>query len=126
MLSPFADTAEVLGLDYYPVGRTDIPNALNATADIAKGMQSFVDQTGKQSAMVLQAISLGEYPQFSYTCQPYPSCAPYPTTDQMRLMRDLTLQEAHPQLMLWYSHFDILKSDDPAKRWADLCTAIAS
>ncbi len=123
VLSPFADTADVLGLDYYPVGRTDIPNALrtdipnavNATAQIAKGMQAVDDQTDKQSAMVLQAISLGEYPQFSYTCRPYPSCVPYPTVDQMNLMYNLTMQNAHPRLVLWYSYFDILRSDNPAQ-----------
>lgn len=122
-LSPFADTADVLGTDYYPVGRTDIPHAINATAAIAKAIQTLDDQNGKQAAIVLQAISLGFYSEFRYLCSPFPSCMPYPTIAQMQLMRKLALQNAHPRLLLWYSYFDILKADNPSLRWRNLVTA---
>lgn len=123
MISPFANTADVLGVDYYPVGRTDIPNGVNATADIANSMQVADNKYGKQSAMVLQAHWLGLYSGFNYLCSPFPSCVPYPTQDQMILMKDLTLQNAHPQLILWYSYFDIQKGDNPPLRWSYLVNA---
>jgi hypothetical protein len=125
-LSPFAVTADILGTDYYPVGRTDIPDAINATAAIAKAIQTVDDQHSKQEAIVLQAISLGGDPSFGYLCSPFPSCAPYPSVAQMRLMRNLALQNAHLRLLLWYSYFDILKADDPTQRWQNLVTAAGS
>lgn len=122
-LSPFTDTADVLGTDYYPVGRTDIPDGINKTADIAKAVQTVADQNNKQSAMVLQAFNWGwgAPSNMSYLCQPFPSCVPTPTTDQMILMKNLTLQNATPRLILWYDYFDILRYD--FTQWNNLVTA---
>jgi len=122
-LSPFEDTADVLGTDYYPVGRTDIPNAVNATAAIARAIQAATIQNNKQAAVVLQATSLGHYMSYKYLCDPFPSCVPYPTVDQMQLMRDLSLKNAHLRIILWYSYFDILKADNPFQRWENLIKA---
>jgi plasmid stabilization system protein ParE len=35
-------------------------------------------------------------------------------------MRDLALEHARPSLILWYSYFDIARSSDPDRHWADL------
>ena len=37
-----------------------------------------------------------------------------------------TLQNSSPSLILWYTYFDLLKSDNPAQHWSDLTSAIAS
>lgn len=122
-LTPFIDTTDVLGVDYYPVGRTDIPNALRATGAIAHAVQAIADQYHKQMVVVLQAQSLGEYPGNEYLCHPFPGCLPYPTQAQMRLMRDLVLENAHPAFILWYSYFDILKSQNPSAQFTALVDA---
>ena len=122
-LVPFVDTTDVLGVDYYPVGRTDIPKALEATGKIASTAQAIADQYHRQVVIVLQAHSLGEYPDNTYLCNPFPGCLPFPTRDQMRLMRDLVLKNAHPEFILWYSYFDILKSHNPSAQWAALVEA---
>jgi hypothetical protein len=41
----------------------------------------------------------------------------------MRSMRDLALSNMHPRLLLWYSYFDVLRSDNPTKNWANLANA---
>ena len=35
-------------------------------------------------------------------------------------MRDLSIHHAKPSLILWYSYYDIMRSDDPERHWADL------
>ena len=118
-LIPMVDTTDVVGLDYYPVGADYVPIA--NTGKAANAVQTVANQYGKDSAMVLQSFSLAEYKE--HTCSSWPSCALFPTYDQMRLMRDLTLRNSHPRLVLWYSYFDILKSDNPSAHWADLVAA---
>lgn len=120
-LATFADTADVLAQDYYPVGRPH--QTIAGTRRVAAGLQSLADRYGKQSAMVLQAYSLGEYPRFANFCTPFPTCMPYPSMSEMRQMRDLVLQYSTPRLILWYSFQDILRSDDPTLRWDNLVAA---
>jgi hypothetical protein len=122
-IAPFSDTADVLGVDNYPVGRPDIPNGVNNIGGIAQAVQSVVDPINEQSAIVLQAFSIAEYQQqSSASCSPYPSCLPFPTREQMRTMLDLVLQNAHPRLVLWYSYFDVMRSDSPTQHWTDICS----
>jgi hypothetical protein len=118
-LAPFGDTAEVLGADNYPVSTWPI----STLGSIARGVQAVANQNHKQSAMVLQAFSWGQYPDQTWRCSPFPGCTHFPTEAEMREMRDLVLSNAHPAMLLWYSYFDILKSDNPARHWADLVQA---
>ncbi len=67
--------------------------------------------------MVLQAFA------WEHLCNPWPSCAPFPSYAQMRAQRDLVLENSHPRLILWYSYFELLKSDNPNKHWTDLVAA---
>jgi hypothetical protein len=122
-IAPFLDTADVLGVDYYPVGRPDIPNGINAAGAIARATQAVDGREDRQSVVVLQAFSISEYARGSVSCSPYPSCKQFPTREQMRTMLDLILQNAHPRLVLWYSYFDIMRSDNPTQHWADLIAA---
>jgi hypothetical protein len=41
----------------------------------------------------------------------------------MRGMLQLALANSRPQLVLWYSYFDIARSDNPSGHWADLVAA---
>jgi hypothetical protein len=118
-LSPFTDVADILGADYYPIGRNE---PIDATAAVAGAVQELATAVSKQSAMVLQSFSWAEYPE-SRVCSPLPYCAPFPTSDEMRRLRELVLANSHPILLLWYSYFDILRSDHPADHWHDLIAA---
>jgi hypothetical protein len=120
-LASFVDTAEVIGVDYYPVGSNSM--SITATGDVARIVQSIADQNGKQSAMVLQAFSWAQIPNESGRCSPFPACAPFPTEQEMHQMLDLTMSNSHPSLILWYSYFEIVRSDNPSHHWADLVAA---
>lgn len=123
-LSLFADGVEVLGQDYYPIGVSYLV-PYTQTGAVARDVQSLADQAGRQSAMVLQAFSWTHYYPPA-RCSPWPGCAPYPTMEQMQQMLDMVLQSSHPRLILWYSYFDILRSDDPTGHWNDLVRAIGT
>lgn len=118
-LTPFVNTADVLSVDFYPVGTVD--ESVSETGPIAQFVQSLANQHGKQSAMVLQAYSRSEYAD--PPCSPFPACTTYPTMDEMRQQLDLVLRNAHPALILWYSYFDILRSDNAPEHWKDLIQA---
>lgn len=119
-LAPFSDTADVLGADYYPVGTTQ---PIEATSSVAASLQAIANRYNKQSMMVLQAFSWSQYAHPAWTCSPYPRCSRFPTRDEMRQMRDLALQYVHPQFILWYSFYDIFRSDNPSAHWKDLLAA---
>lgn len=122
-LLPFVDTAEVIGGDVYPV---DTSEPITAVGKIARSIQSIADRYSKQSMLVLQAFSWAEYPHTAWVCSPFPGCARFPTENEMRQMRDLAISDSHPQLILWYSYFDILNSDNPAAHFADLVNAASA
>lgn len=119
-LEPFADTAEVVGADYYPIGTDASPDT---TAAIAQTVQFVANRHRRQSAFVLQAFNWGQYPTETWVCSPFPRCARYPTEDEMRTMRDLVLRYAHPALLLWYSYFDTVRSENSSRHWSDLVAA---
>ena len=99
-LQPFADVAEVLAADYYPVG-TDWPIA--GTAAVARNTQRIADQARRQSAMVLQAYNWGDDdPSYSPATNPR-----WPTTQEMRHMRNLALLHSRPNLILWFDYYFI-------------------
>jgi hypothetical protein len=118
-LAPFADIADVLAVDFYPVGARD--ESISETRAIAHIVQSLANQNGKQSAMVLQAFSLSVY--YGQSCSPLPACTTYPTTNEMRQMLASVLRNSHPAFILWYSYFDILRSDNVSKHWENLIQA---
>ncbi|HEX9069770.1 MAG TPA: hypothetical protein VF807_13440 [Ktedonobacterales bacterium] len=124
--SPFFDTAEVIGDDHYPVGRAGY--SVESTAAIAKGIQSSADRHKVQPAIVLQSFSFKEYsdPNSRAVCSPWPSCTSFPTRAQMGTMLSLTLSNSRPRLVLWYSFFDIMRSDAPAQHWNDLVAVVSA
>ena len=122
-VKPFADTAEVIGADIYPIGTSD---PISSVGKIASALQSIADQNGTQSAITLQAFSWGEYPKDTWVCPKFPSCAQFPTGEEMRLMRNLAVTNSKARLLLWYSYFDISRSDNPTGHMKDLIEAARS
>src|SRR5579883_1154970 len=120
-LTPFASSADVLGVDFYPVGADDM--SIDATGSVAQAVQTVADQYNKQSAMVLQAFSWSQYPASSGVCSPYPSCAPFPTEEQMSQMFNATIQNSTPTLILWYSYYNVIQSNNPRQNWNNLIQA---
>jgi len=112
------ETADFIGADYYPYGYITTGNDINTqVSKVAENLLSIANQYHKQYFMVLQAFA------WEHLCNPWPSCAPFPSYAQMRAQRDLVLQNSHPRFILWYSYFELLKSDNPNKHWADLVAA---
>ena len=114
--SPFFDTAEVIGTDFYPVGHHSPYPTIHQTAAVAGGIQAYADAHGEDGAIVLQAFSYSNYDI---------SGAPYPTASQMESMLSQTLAHSHPRIILWYSYYDTMDSDNPTQHWNDLKAIIA-
>src|SRR6266567_6249979 len=55
--SPFFDTAEVIGTDFYPVGHHSPYPTIHQTAAVVGGIQAYADAHGEDGAIVLQAFS---------------------------------------------------------------------
>lgn len=115
-LQPFARIADVAGADTYPIGSGDPP-----VTDVARSVRAAGAAAGVRTAMVLQAFSWSQY-------RPDPpssnrAALPYPSKPTLRAMRDAAIRNANPMMILWYSYQDILRSDDPRKRWRDLTHA---
>ncbi len=113
-LQPFASAADVVGTDSYPfgTGAAAVPQVQfvsDLTRDITKA-------SGRSTAMVLQAFDWGNHQD------EYPGAHGFPDRAFMAAARDAALQ-ASPELILWYSYPEILKSDDPAGHWRDLVAA---
>jgi hypothetical protein len=125
ILTTFQDTADVIGVDYYPVGSSGNGESVAQTGSVAGAVQSVATQYGKSSAMTLQSFSWSEYSGEGWRCPGDPTC-PYPSVTDEESMGAQTLQNSSPALILWYSYFDILHSDSPTQRWSDLSTAAAS
>jgi hypothetical protein len=109
-VAAMADTADVLGGDFYPIG----VNPVESTATVASNVAAVAQQQGKASAMSLQAMSWELYPDHNATFRRWP------TADEIRTMRDMAITNAKPALILWYSYFDIVSSPDADAHWANL------
>jgi hypothetical protein len=114
-LAPYASVADLVGVDYYPIGTRDTPSGLSP---IATDAQRMATGAGKQTAVVLQAFNWNQYAGFSS-----PETARWPTGGEMRQLRDIVMANSDPNLILWYSYNDIMRSDDPAGHLGDLRNA---
>ncbi len=115
--SPFFDTAEVIGTDFYPIrsDSSDYPT-IDQTGVVASGIQAYANAHNEGSAIVLQAFSYSEYGTPD---------APYPTAEQMQSMLSQTLANAHPRIILWYSYYDTMSYANADQHWNDLKSIIA-
>jgi hypothetical protein len=122
----WADVADVLAQDNYPVGNVSYP--LSNQGSYAASVQSYATQNGKDSGFVEQATTWQLYYPPA-RCSPYLSCAPYPPLSEMEYMLDQTLQNMHPRIILWYSYFDTMSWDSKnstTQYWNDLVNATQS
>lgn len=108
-LRPFADDADVLAGDTYPVGGSD---RVEDVADATCAVQRIADAHLRQAAMVLQSFSWG--PDFEKLPERWP------TSDEYRTMRDLALTNGRPRFILWWAAYVIFRSDQPDARWSQL------
>jgi hypothetical protein len=125
-LGLFAQSSLVsmIARDYYPIGRSsDRGSSIQSVASVAHKLQDVATNAGLQSAIVLQAFSLAQRavnPDDPYTqiCGQTQQCT-FPTTGEMRQMRDLALHSASVSLVLWYSYPYLIppRADDPVQRW---------
>jgi hypothetical protein len=113
-LRPFARIVDVAGVDTYPIGSGDPP-----VARVARTTEAVTAEAKTDTAMVLQAFSWSQY-------RPYSGRSSYPSLRALEAMRNAALRHAHPTMILWYSYQDILRSDDPRRRWRDLLHAAFS
>lgn len=131
-LGVFAQSSllSMIGRDYYPIGRSaDRASSIQSVTPVAQKLQEVATNAGLQSAIVLQAFSLAQRainPDDPYTqiCQQTQQCT-FPTTAEMRQMRDLALHSAPVSLILWYSYpyLTAPRADNPALRWQSLVDA---
>jgi hypothetical protein len=108
-LRPFAEDADVLAGDTYPIGASD---RVEDVADATCAVQRIADAHLRPSAMVLQSFSWG--PDFETLPERWP------TSDEYRTMRDLALTNGRPRFILWWAAYVIFRSDQPDARWAAL------
>jgi hypothetical protein len=122
------DVADILATDYYPYGYIDTyKNLSRYTDESARNTQYWADKLKLKSGMVLQAYAMPQYYNFAHPlCELWPICAPFPSYDQMKAQRDQTLQYSRPEILLWFSYPDILRSDNATQHWSDLIVAAFS
>lgn len=113
-LRPFVRYADLAGADPYPIGSEDEASVPEA----ARSARKATFATGTETAMALQAFSWSQHDR--------DIPARYPTAPEMREMRDAAIRNARPAMILWFSYYDILRSDDPARRWRNLVRAAFS
>lgn len=106
-LQPFADAADYVGADYYPVGKSD---AVNATSNYATQTRSLVSGAGGNPIFVLQAFSWRSYDSSMRER--------FPTRSEMQQMRDMAIGSGDPQMLLWYAYNDVMRSSNPSGNWA--------
>ena len=122
-LKPFTDSADFVGSDIYPISTSQ---SIETAGVVSHAIQAVADQSHKPSVMTLQAFSWSEYPNDAWVCSPFPYCTHFPSRDEMLHMRDLVMNNAHPQILLWYSYFDIFRSDNPTVHWNNLVSAMST
>ena len=98
-LRVLADGADMLGSDYYPVAGWP----LQKTRGIARQTHRVARSEGKQAAIVLQAFNWDSEP----TLIPPGITGQWPTTRQMRQMRNLAFLGGDFPLMLWFDYYFI-------------------
>ena len=101
LLNPFADDAEFLGADYYPVG-VNKSDGVSGAGAVAKATKAVADEHGRDTVAVLQA--------FSWASEP--TLAPrgdhrWPTVSEMRRMRNLSYLRGDPAIILWFDYYFI-------------------
>jgi YD repeat-containing protein len=129
-----SDLDIALGTDAYPVFGGD-PDPGNAYARVAENV-SVVDQAaranGRKQVVALQSWRWGDSIVDSQAAQVDPAAMRYPTRDEIEAQRNAVIQNAHADLILWFTLTQVigwepgqsssnwLNPPDTAQRWANL------
>jgi hypothetical protein len=106
-IQPFANVADYVGADYYPVGKS---KGTDGVSDYAAETRSVTANAGTNPIFVLQAFSWDSYDS---------SMADrFPTRAEMQEMRDMAIGSGDPQMLLWYAYNDVMRSSNPSGNWA--------
>jgi hypothetical protein len=122
------DTTDILATDYYPYGYIDTYKDISRyTSESARNTQYWAEKLNLKSSMVLQAYAMPQYYDLTQPlCMLWPACAPFPSYEQMKAQRDQALQYSEPEILLWFSYPDILRSVNAQQHWSDLTAAAFS
>ena len=111
-LQPFADVADYVGSDYYPVGKA---STMDGVSNYASETREATARAGTNPIFVLQAFSWSSYD----------SSMPdrFPTRSEMQQMRDMAIGSGNPQMLLWYAFNDVMRSSNPSGNWESVKAA---
>jgi hypothetical protein len=115
--------ANVIAQDYYPIGTRQQNSAGADTGQVAGSLNSFAKKNDISYGLALQAQSLYQYQTTYPWCTSQEAC-PYPTVTQERSMLSAVLAQGQPRIVMWYSYFDLLNSDDYMMHWTDLTAVV--
>lgn len=118
-LAPFASDADVVAADYYPVG---LGRSIGDTSMIAAAVHRVADATDTEPGIVLQAFNWGDEPELAP-----PGDWRWPTSEEMRRMRDLAYLEGDFGIMLWFDYYFVKPlGTDSLEHLDTLRTALAA
>jgi hypothetical protein len=115
--------ANVIAQDYYPIGTGQENDAGALTGQMAASLHSFAQKNEISYGLALQAHSLSEYHTMYPSCTS-PAVCPYPTAAQEQSMLSAVLVEGQPRIVMWYSYFDLLNSNNYLQHWTDLTSVV--
>jgi hypothetical protein len=115
--------ANVIAQDYYPIGTGQQNTAGAHTGKVAVSLNTFAKKNDISYGLALQAHSLYEY-KTTYPWCTSPEACPYPTVAQERSMLSAVLAQGQPRIVMWYSYFDLLNSNNYLMHWTDLTAVV--
>jgi hypothetical protein len=129
-----SDLDIALGTDAYPVfgGSPDPVHAYSAIQQNVAVLDRVARGAGRQQVVALQSWSWGDSVSDSKAANVDPASMRYPTRDEIEAQRNATIENAHPDLIMWFTLTQVIGwepgqrpsnwSDPPdtAQRWANL------
>jgi hypothetical protein len=115
-LKPFIASADFAGIDPYPIASG--PGCLKdpEVGPAAEWSSKMVRAKHRKPVIVLQS--------FSWSIDMPAQCGErWPTTTEMKRMRNAAIRRGNPSLILWFCYHCIRTSTDPAQHWANLKSA---
>jgi hypothetical protein len=129
-----ADLDIALGTDAYPVfgGPPDPDRSYSAVKDNVAVLDRVARNAGRQQVVALQSWRWGDSAADSKAANVDPASTRYPTRDEIEAQRNATIENSHPDLILWFTLTQVigwepgqgssnwLNPPDTAQRWANL------
>ncbi|HET8647320.1 MAG TPA: hypothetical protein VFO85_17615 [Vicinamibacteria bacterium] len=129
-----ADLDIAVGTDAYPVfgGPPDPRHAYASVALNVATMDLAARAAGRRQVVALQAWRWGDSIRDSQAAQVDPASTRFPTREEIQAQRDATIDNAHPDLILWFTLTQVIgwvpgqelshwaNPTDSDQRWANL------